>query len=274
MSTCCHRLEADHRQTRAELEALQGLLTRHAPFEEIDGVYQRFRRSLIHHLAAEEHGLFPVLSQYRPMVLMEVEHDDLQGLLGDFETALTGWPDGSEKIMAAFQALSERLHAHMIEEESGIFPLAEEVLEPEEKALVSRKLEEVAHLLEHPIWGEGILSRATPTFRTSSLPLSEPLSRPVQYQALFEAEHTMVQSIALQAGAALKPHWSAQHQYLILLAGQARLQPQGGEDQVLRAGETVTLEPRLMYGLVAETECRLLVVKVWPRPYFVRKPPV
>ncbi|MEZ4573941.1 MAG: hypothetical protein R2857_03270 [Vampirovibrionales bacterium] len=79
------------------------------------------------------------------MILLEAEHDRSAGT-ADVET-LVGKQQAEASVTdafcQAFDKLRDALRRHIKQEETGIFPLADRVFEPEEKALVARRCQEI-----------------------------------------------------------------------------------------------------------------------------------
>jgi hemerythrin-like domain-containing protein/quercetin dioxygenase-like cupin family protein len=269
MTSCCEWLLAEHRKTEALLQALREAVQGKPDFDRARALYDQLARELAMHYALEEKALFPVLSQYRPMILMEVEHEDLLEAQHRLQAALTA--GAATDLQNACRTFAEKLEAHILEEERGVFPLADEVLEPEEKALVARKLKETAARLA--MGDPPPLERTPPQCRVVETTLFEPLEKPLAIELLSRAEQTEVQQIRIRAGQGLKPHWAAQYQQMFVLRGCLRFTGMNGLEQRLAPGTMVELSPRYPFSLEAQTDSVLLAVKTWPRPYFTRQPP-
>ncbi len=269
----CQVLLADHRQTESALASLKTLLEAEQ-LEKADETFISLKNELYRHFFCEEHALFPVLSQYRTMVLMEVEHDDLLETQQAFEESLkTSLESGKvvNNLNPLFLKWEEQLRCHIDEEEKGIFPLAQSALEPEEKALVARKLHETSLLASQTAEPTNLLKRPSPTFKRHQTDLFCSPNKPIQYQKLFEADHASLHHVQLQAGQSLKYHWSPESQCLIVLSGDVLfLTPE--QEIPLTPGEQVTLEPRFCFSIKAQTDSHLLISKVWPHPHFIRTP--
>lgn len=284
MPECCELLIAEHRRTEELVDRLEAMLKKavspQVAFGEagegnvpswlsIRKLYGLLAQDLQRHFALEEQALFSVLNQYRTMMLMEVEHDDLLALQADFAAHLSGVTEhvpNNEAVLTSFAAFRERLYAHMVEEERGIFPLAEAKLEPEEKLKVLRLYNE---LLER--WQSDTLSlnRPAPGFQVSGSELFAPVDRPMAYQTLYEREHTSIQHIRLQAGQKQSPHWAGQHQCIIVLSGQVVFET-ATESHTLVSGDRVNADSRLVFSLAAIKDTQLLVFKVWPHPHYAK----
>ena len=281
---CCELLIAEHRRTEELMEHLDGLLRQmvvsgdptRPTLPEIKTIYQTIADDLHRHYALEEKALFQLLSQYRTMMLMEVEHDDLLTLQNTFAQHLAqvtqGQPEYSAKsdvLLSRFQAFRDRLFAHILEEERGIFPLAEQVLEPEEKLKVLRLINTLVEAENPKVYD---ILRRVPGFSVQKAQLPEPgqkLSRPMDYQTLFSQDHSLVQTLRLQAGQQQSPHWAGQTQFFIVLEGEVRFETNGSV-HFLGTGDTLLAESRLLFALSAITDSLLLMVKVWPHPHYTK----
>lgn len=268
MAGCCDLLREDHRRTGILLSELSGLLLAgdRSAFEQ---GFNTLCEELLRHYVLEERALFPVLSMYRPMILMEVEHEDLQMAEHAVRAAMAA--GDSKKLLATFDFFDERLRAHIVEEDEGIFRMAETLPEPEEQALVSRKMIEVSQqLLAEP---NLYLKRNTPALEIRQSPLFQVANRPIAMNTLFEAEHDSLQLVRLKAGQSLSPHWAAQYQCLLVLSGKLALTADG-QTHPLQAGDQVNIEPRLLFSLSvsenASEEAALLAFKIWPKPNYLR----
>lgn len=265
-------LLADHRRTERLLVELSGLIQAGQDWPSIQAAASTLIQELAIHFACEEYGLFPVLSLYKTMVLMEAEHDALLAAQARFSEALEkslAQQDASPDLAEAFLQWAEQLRAHIYEEEHGVFPMAQTLLEPEEKALVQRKLHETLEQVRTQ--GEAILKRPTPTCRFSHPPLFMAPQKPLAYDNLFEADHASLHHIRMKAGQRFKRHWGPEHQCLLVLSGCVDWVGDA-ETRRLEPGDQVIMEPRFPYALAAQTDCHLLVFKVWPRPHFLRSP--
>lgn len=262
---------SEHQEAKELLQQIGSLIaSSDSNREQLKVLFDRLSREMDRHFFYEEKALFPVLNLYRTMVLMEVEHDNLldarDGVKRELEK--TNPEAGTNSPLAEkWHHFSEALQSHILEEERGIFPLAETALEPEEQALVKRKLAEAVHLAEsNPI----LLERPVPHFDIRQTELLKRSERPIVYKKLFEAEHASLHHLVLKAGESLSPHWAPEHQCLLVLAGEVCFIGSEGEEQRLQPGAQIILEPRYRFSLRALTEAHLLVFKIWPHPHFLR----
>jgi hemerythrin-like domain-containing protein len=275
MTDCCQLLIAQHAETRRLLglleESLKALTSARGELASVKALHEALVLDLGQHFVLEEQGLFETVNQYRSMILMEVEHDDLLALqkalgeaihsLGDVVS-----PSALEVAIERFLAFQDRLLAHMREEEAGIFPLVQRWLEPEEQQKVLRRFSELqAELQTH----KPKLSRPTPGFDIFATKIFQPIARPIGYEILYEREHALLQHLTLQAGRSLAPHWAGQHQCVLLISGSVLFET-SGHQQKLEPGMLARLESRLTFSFTALEDSHLVVFKIWPHPHFTK----
>lgn len=274
MTDCCQLLIAQHAETRRLLESLEERLQAFTSIQcdlaSVEALYEAIVLDLGQHFVLEEQGLFETVNQYRSMILMEVEHDDLlmlQDVLGKAIKTLQHYPAVSlEEAEKCFKAFKERLLAHMWEEEAGIFPLIQRWLEPEEQQKVLRRFSELQESLRHQ---QAQLHRPTPGFEIMPTKFFQPVTKPIGYETLYEREHALIQHLALQAGQSLAPHWAGQHQCILLLSGSVLFETQEHKQELI-PGMMTRLESRLLFSLKALEESHLVVFKIWPHPHFTK----
>lgn len=270
MTSCVELLLAEHRETELQLAVLEEMISASVvPWTTVQAHYALLAADLYRHFVLEERALFALLSQYRSMMLMEVEHDDLLVLRQGFEQSLNASVSAGvaePTLLPSFQAFQARLKAHILEEERGIFPLVESWLEPEEQAKALRVFNVVKIAFEQqPI----PLFREKPALRIRETGLFQPPEKRLSYETLYEREHSMVQHLSLQMGMRQNLHWVGQHQCLILLTGEVELQTEAGTE-LLKPGLSVSIDSRLYFALNALSDAHLLVFKVWPHPHYTK----
>jgi hemerythrin-like domain-containing protein/mannose-6-phosphate isomerase-like protein (cupin superfamily) len=286
MANCCDFLIAEHRQTESGLRWLEERLAalsgaspvsassafraKEADWLSVAEFYAGWASDLYRHFVLEEEALFSLVSQYRSMMLMTVEHDDLLTLQAAFEGALThSVSSGSAHpdLMRHFQAFQTRLQAHIVEEERGIFPLAQACLLPEEHQLALRRYQEIS---EQATPGAALsLLRPEPAFQVIETAVFDAVEKPLSYETLYEREHASVQHIRLQAGMKQALHWVGPHQCLFLLSGTVTLETRQAQIP-LSPGQCVTLDSQLYFALQAHTDAHLLNFRVWPHPHYTK----
>ncbi|MCA9808599.1 MAG: hemerythrin domain-containing protein [Cyanobacteria bacterium HKST-UBA06] len=268
---CCALLKADHRQTLAELDDIETALSARQPWATAAPVVKKLIDGLMHHYCCEESGLFPVLHGYRTMILLEAEHDDLLALQADVET-LVGKQQAdapaSDAFCQAFDKLCDALRRHIKQEETGIVPLADRVFEPEEKALVARRCQEIR--TQTLAMGGAVLLRDEPRSKVFEAPLFGAWDKPIRSDTLFEREHASLHHLALKAGEALTRHWAGQHQALVVIKGRVVLVFDDGQQHTLTEGQRVEVDARTAFSLKALDDCHLLSFRVWPRPHYTK----
>jgi len=96
------------------------------------------------HNEREEEILFPAIERYLvqgPTAVMRFEHRELWNLLGDLETAVRSTPPSPPVIFQRGMAAADLLRRH-IEKENGIlFPMAQQMLSPDEMSAIARQME-------------------------------------------------------------------------------------------------------------------------------------
>lgn len=265
---CIAQLLTQHRETESHLLRLSALVEA-AQWQGALACFQSLKRELLRHYALEEQALFALLSQYRTMMLMEVEHDDLLLLQTQFEEALNLSAEKNDRHPELIERLirfEKRLGEHIVEEERGIFPLAGQWLTPEERLRADHVFQ---NMQESFTQQEPLLLRPQPAFEIAATDLCSPLDRPIAYQTVFEREHASIQHLWLAAGQKLSPHWAGQHQCLIVISGQVLFETASGTE-TLHPGMRAIADSRLYVSLQAETDSHLLIFKVWPHPHYTK----
>jgi hemerythrin-like domain-containing protein/quercetin dioxygenase-like cupin family protein len=264
----CDSLTEEHRQVEVLLKSLESYLEQIGPecalsWEirlHIQELLQKIAREVDIHFVCEEQGLFPYLSQYHPMVLMEVEHEDLLKLRQELIEAFYESGLNPERI-PAFIALSlqfiHELRDHIGREDYGIFPLAERDLQEREKEHVMKKMET---LRQHTSQGASIsIVRAPKTYQLYKLNLEEPMVQPVQNKTALAAMDTVIKQVSLQKGARLDPHWSPHRVAVTCLSGLAKIE-MNDHEEILHPGEGLMMAPRLLHGIKALEDTRLMAM--------------
>ncbi|MBX2861150.1 MAG: hemerythrin domain-containing protein [Vampirovibrio sp.] len=263
----CEPLLKHHEQLEALLLRLDGLLgTCDAP-EEYVSVLAEITPCLNMHLACEEEGLFPVISKYHSMVLMEVEHEELtkgtqqlQQLLGELKEAPAKLP--------AFKALCKQFISdhldHIGRENNGIFPMVERELSLTEKETVLEKVREVEQrAAQEPI---GPIQRKAKTFQPFALNLDDVSEKPVQAFRLSAVDAFDVKHMVVKAGHSLAEHWSPNAIFMLCMKGKGRWFSRPDKDAELvghldlAPGVGVAMDPQLLHGVEAQEDCHLVLV--------------
>lgn len=270
MIDCCQFLISQHHETRRLLELLQTQLSTE-PFHHatVQKAYDNLVYDLHQHFMLEEQGLFTTINQYRSMMLMEVEHDDLlerQKNFGNALSALQHSDAATPETWQHFEAFQTRLLAHMIEEEDGIFPLVPKWLDLEEQQKVLRRFSEIQQQLASH---NPTLARANPSFSIINTTLFQDMTKPISYQTLYNREKSIIQQWSFRAGQKLAPHWAGQNQCLILITGSMRFTCEH-ETQILVAGQMLQVDSQLTFTLEALEDSQMVALKIWPHPHYTK----
>ncbi len=99
---------------------------------------QAFRLKLELHSEKEEKGLFTMLKQkvgsdFRPVNVMELEHEEAKKLLSTFEQFVSSPLENAKKAAIHLMDACQILLLHFTKEETVLFPFAENSLTPEQK---------------------------------------------------------------------------------------------------------------------------------------------
>ncbi len=255
----CESLLTEHRQTEsliAQLETQLQLLQQPSVPEEVyaalDNAAKAFTTDLDRHFACEEQCLFPVLSRYAPMVLMELEHENLLDLRSQLISAIGQCCP--EDIQTAGKSFIKELQDHIGREEFGIFPIAEQRLSLEEKNKVIQSMTDLRGQMSHQ--PPSLSAKVGRGFEPISLIKPLPEGREVFLEKVAQYENLTLKAMGLLAGHQLK-HWSPQRLYMICLEGKVRFESLE-QDRFLLPGEGVIVDPRLEFTLYADETSHLL----------------
>jgi hemerythrin-like domain-containing protein/quercetin dioxygenase-like cupin family protein len=259
----CESLLAEHRVMEGLLLSLEKQLpafsaggvfaSQKAEVQALLGVIQR---EMNVHFACEERALFPAVSPYHPMVLMEVEHEELIELRGELLSRFEGGR------FAEFEASSRRfieyMRDHIAREDGGIFPTCEQALSADEKRQV---LDEMAQIRTNAK-AEDIpaIIRPEKSFEPIRIDPGATLERPLMISLLAERPGLQVKHLSIRAGESLPAHWSPKRLLIWCVAGEAAFNGNQGEPVALSPGVGVLLDPQLNHAIHAQTDCHLLLL--------------
>jgi hemerythrin-like domain-containing protein/quercetin dioxygenase-like cupin family protein len=260
----CDSLIAEHRQMEALLEELNqtfAMLTpapQPADLAQTRMLMQQIETHINTHFACEEQVLFPAVSPYHPMMLMEVEHeqlinqrDDLIRLLAEADK-----PDTSRIQSTGRQFITEMLN-HIAREDTGIFPTCEQALSDAEKRDVIQGMAVLRQQAAHQPLPS--ITRPPRTFQVTQLALGQAAERNIMVQKIAETPSLDIKHLTIQAGQSLANHWSPKPVVIICLAGVGEFL--ANETTVpLSAGTLITLSPQLNHRIDATTQCELLLL--------------
>lgn len=219
------------------------------------------------HMACEERGLFPVLSKYHSMVLMEVEHEDLLRLGKETQAALDALKTDAGR-WESFEEVARRFirehRDHFAREEAGIFPEAETDLDADEKDIVLAKIAEIREIADQGTLAP--VTRPEKSFQEIAADMDTRPERAIHAQTLAEADGCVFKQITLRGGESLARHWTPKKALVWCLDGEAVWtdadpdSTRSGEAVPLQRGKGVLLSPRLLHAVQAKTDSRLLLV--------------
>lgn len=263
----CESLITEHRQAEMVLDALERYIRNileAEPIEiamrhKIEHLFNALFAELNTHFACEEEGLFPILSKYHPMVLMEIEHEELMELKQNMVQAFSQSETDSEQNKA-FKNLGltfiEELRRHIVREDSGIFPMAERDLSVAEKTLVVQKMNEVRQ--ESTIAPTPPIQRPERKAYVVDMDMETPVTRNLNVQKLFDHDGFHVKQMTIQGGQSLPAYWSPYSIFLLCVSGEAQWEGQG-QTIDLAPGKGLYMDPQMRHAIYAKTDCRLLM---------------
>jgi hemerythrin-like domain-containing protein len=146
------RLKVEHGVFLHQLKALEGLVRGGAAPEAISAAVALIAAAEEHHAEVEDRILYPALEKIlgkdsRPLRAVAAEHLRLRELVGQVQRG--------DRTPAAVMAYVEALRKHLEREIHALFPLAEEMLSPEELGRLSNW--DVEHIHDEagaPRWAE------------------------------------------------------------------------------------------------------------------------
>lgn len=212
------------------------------------------------HFACEEKVLFPAVTPYHPMVLMEAEHEELIALRDGILKLLASERQTSEEISQlqeiGHQFISDMLD-HIGREDAGIFPTCERALSDDEKEAVIVGMDEVRkQALQSPTPS---ITRPERTCELYQADLSSELQREIMSRRLFEDETLEAKHITIQAGKSLAAHWTPKKSVLVCLQGEGTFRA-NDKEQPLTPGTIISLSPQLRHAVSAKTRCDILLL--------------
>lgn len=154
------QLKAEHIPLLEKLHGLSALCTKIAEEENPDETFKQleqavkvFMEELEPHSEREEQVLFKMMENYLgvgmgPIAVMEYEHDMAKSFIGNFfektkenrdQLSVEKMKEYSELIKNAYLTLID----HFAKEENVLFPMAENMLTPEEKAELFERINKI-----------------------------------------------------------------------------------------------------------------------------------
>ncbi len=259
----CARLIQDHRHMEQLLANLENALAEPDPdrlVEKAKRVMGEVESEINTHFACEEQVLFPAVAPYHPMVLMEVEHDELIALKDSLLASLQTDKPTSETLNTVKdvgQRFIQEMLDHMGRENSGIFPTCEQALSDTEKEEVIAGIEAIrSQALKTPTPS---ITRPDRTFQYYSLNLSDDPQRKIMAHRIFDDAIQESKHIVIQAGEALAEHWAPKRALLICLQGEAVFSA-NEQSQPMTPGTIIAMTPQLRHAIQAKTRCDILLL--------------
>jgi hemerythrin-like domain-containing protein/quercetin dioxygenase-like cupin family protein len=255
----CDSLTIEHRQMERLLEALdQAFYNEH--LSSVRCLMRWIEPEMNTHFACEEEALFSAVSPYHPMVLMEVEHEELMALRDSILEVIGSdsldEPTWSNLKMTGKRFIKEMLD-HIGREDAGIFPTCERALSDEEKKTVIAEMAQIrAKAKKAPL---PALARPERSFKVLQVKLDSPILRPIFSEKLLDADGLEIKHLTIRAGDSLPSHWSAKQIILVCLQGTALFRASKQEGK-LKPGSVIEISPQLNHGILAKTDCHLLLI--------------
>jgi hemerythrin-like domain-containing protein len=141
MTTAIETLGQQHRKVLGRLKAVEAAALERAA--ELEDVYAFLQGEVREHFALEEEALFPILATHPQLAagliaVMEGEHEEFRALLAELGAALR--TAGAERRAVVISRLIALLRAHIDKQDHVLFPLATQVLTPQELATVEARV--------------------------------------------------------------------------------------------------------------------------------------
>lgn len=265
-SAISKKLLEDHERIRALMDTLKGALREICDrqsgenWDKAKETAQELVETLNIHAACEDQALFKILGQSHPMPILEIEHEEVLLQRAALLSGIVNYSfpeDCTDKLYKQALDFFDLVERHMKKEEKAIFPLAEQVLSPNDKLQVLAKMEEI-HARARVLPTEETPFPAK-SYTVFHFPVEGPLDTPIQSKALLEKGALQFKALQLKAGASLSTHWSPKQVTILLHAGEAQW---NGPDTTipLKAGDALAMDPKLPHSLEAKTDCHFLLV--------------
>lgn len=241
------------KQALAELDSTQGLNAVKALMGEIEPEMNT-------HFACEEKVLFPAVTPYHPMVLMEVEHEELIALRDELLALLSN--NNEEQTLEKADTLQKTgnhfidyMLDHIGREDAGIFPMCERALSNDEKEAVIAGMTDIRKQAAQTPTPS--ITRPERTFQSYQLDLSSEPQRELFSKQIFEDATLKVKQITIQAGKSMAAYWTPKQAIIICMRGEGTFMA-NDEELALVPGTIVKMSPQLRHGVSAKTDCDLL----------------
>jgi iron-sulfur cluster repair protein YtfE (RIC family) len=134
-------LRGDHERLDALLQELDSAVSAASPAA--PGALRSFSRALLHHMAWEDHALFPAVKvlasgkERRSIESLEIDHERLRDTLQSLESTLSTGDAGTATMLVRW--LKTLLQGHNYDEEHGVYVEADRLLpRSERRGLIER----------------------------------------------------------------------------------------------------------------------------------------
>ncbi|MGE0199493.1 MAG: hemerythrin domain-containing protein [Candidatus Melainabacteria bacterium] len=262
----CTSLTAEHLEMETLLQQFETSLNAGDPtagsgWDTLAPLLHTIRNHMNVHFVCEEEALFPAVTPYHPMVLMEVEHEELMALREEMMSHFHARQ--ATEFVRTGRVFIEDLRNHIAREDAGIFPACERALSDTEKQQVVEAMDRIrANAVE--VAGRGI-RRPEKTWRSFTMDLTAGMDKPIHVLTMAEAPGLQIKHLRLRGGESLAAHWTPQRLVVVCVAGEVVFQvitPQAGDEEtVLRPGAGVLLDPQLRHALRAREDSHLLLLQ-------------
>lgn len=148
MTATVDQLRRDHVQVLAQLADVEHrALAAEDPSAPLSAFSSFLASEVLHHFTLEEDALFPLLGHHLsyemgPLAVMLAEHAEFRRLQEALTDALRTGDRNTQRVHA--RAIIDLLRDHIAKEDDVLFPLAEEMLAPAEKAEVDQRAQALA----------------------------------------------------------------------------------------------------------------------------------
>jgi len=214
----CESLIREHRQMEQRLESLESAISE-GDLEQARSMMAQIELEMNTHFACEEQVLFPAVSPYHPMVLMEMEHEELRALQTQFQDLLNQSEIGNAEL-GVIQTTGNHFISNMLDhigrEDAGIFPACERSLSDSEKASVITGMQSLREKA-----GDVGLPTHTPSvrsFEVFKINLQNIAEKPLFSERLLDNGTLEIKHLIIKAGESLPSHWSLKQGILVCLS--------------------------------------------------------
>jgi iron-sulfur cluster repair protein YtfE (RIC family) len=145
MSTILDFLGTDHRACDTLFAAAEvAVAQKH--WDDVRGLFDRFRTAMDRHLAMEERILFPAFEagagfSMGPTRVMRMEHEQMRELLNEMQAAIVARDDS--EYLGLSETLNMLMQQHNLKEEGMLYPMSDQALAANREDLI-REMDAIA----------------------------------------------------------------------------------------------------------------------------------